>query len=323
MENPLVSVIISTKNRPTLLLQTIDSILVQTYPSLELVIIDDGSSQSVAPLVAEHLAQHHLKHNCIRHEVSQGLAIARNVGASHSAGQYLYFLDDDDLLVNSALEVLVDIIQEYKLDCVFNNIEPFGQEALIKANELEQATNRVLAGVAARKPREDVYLFDSNLLKMLLLTVPTSFQKGLVTRDFWIQTGGMRPHSELPDSEWAIKAALLGKCGLVLQKLYRWRVDGQNIYSMKKDEYRIQYHVVANMEALVKYGSESAQVGKESRQLLKQALAKSYYDLAWGYREQAEYAKAFQTLLKASSVNFKFRHILFAMKLVLRALTNK
>jgi glycosyltransferase involved in cell wall biosynthesis len=102
-----VSVVIPTYRRPGYLLAAIDSVLAQTRPPREIIVIDDGSPDDtgarVAPLVTAGLVRY------VRRE-NGGLSAARNTGAGHATGEFLLFLDDDDLLVPGALESMADAL---------------------------------------------------------------------------------------------------------------------------------------------------------------------------------------------------------------------
>ncbi|NJN45511.1 MAG: glycosyltransferase [Candidatus Competibacteraceae bacterium] len=100
---PLVSVIVRTKDRPQLLQEALSSLLTQTYPSLEVVVVNDGG-QDVSTAI-EHFNQY-LKITYRTHATSRGAAAAANTGLAVANGKYINFLDDDDLLYPEHLEKL-------------------------------------------------------------------------------------------------------------------------------------------------------------------------------------------------------------------------
>lgn len=103
-----VSVVIPTYGRADYLLAAIDSVLAQTRPPGEIIVVDDGSPDDTADRVASLVRAGRVRY--VRRE-NGGLAAARNTGAAHAAGAFLLFLDDDDLLVPTALEALVDALE--------------------------------------------------------------------------------------------------------------------------------------------------------------------------------------------------------------------
>lgn len=103
---PLVSVIVPTFNRPDMLPDTLRSILAQTYPHIEIVVVNDAG-EDVERIVRE------VAPNAVylRHERNKGLAGARNTGIRHATGKYIAYLDDDDLFYPEHIETLVTFLE--------------------------------------------------------------------------------------------------------------------------------------------------------------------------------------------------------------------
>ncbi|MEO0788860.1 MAG: glycosyltransferase family 2 protein [Bacteroidota bacterium] len=93
----LVSIIIPTHNRLDLLPRAIQSALSQSYPHIEVMVVNDGSSDQT-PAYLEELAATETRVRWISHEVAQGVMRARNHGIEKASGEYVCFLDDDDEL---------------------------------------------------------------------------------------------------------------------------------------------------------------------------------------------------------------------------------
>ena len=89
---PAVSVIIPTHNRAAMVREAIESVLAQSYADRELIVVDDGSTDGTRAAVAAFLPQ--LTYIYQEH---QGVSAARNRGAAMARGEYLAFLDSDDL----------------------------------------------------------------------------------------------------------------------------------------------------------------------------------------------------------------------------------
>lgn len=117
--NCLVSVIMPAYNASAYIQEAIDSIIAQTFPNWELIIVDDGSTDNTAMLVNEYL----LKDNRIQYYYQENgkQGKARNLAISKSKGEYLAFLDADDLWLPEKLEIQVKEIKEKKVDLVFSN----------------------------------------------------------------------------------------------------------------------------------------------------------------------------------------------------------
>jgi glycosyltransferase involved in cell wall biosynthesis len=91
---PEVSVVLPTHNRPRLLRLTLDSVLWQEGVDMEVVVVDDGSTDDLRPAVAG-LADPRVR--LIRHERARGVSAARNRGVAGARGDWIAFVDDDDL----------------------------------------------------------------------------------------------------------------------------------------------------------------------------------------------------------------------------------
>lgn len=111
--NKLVSTIITSYNSDEkFLIEAIKSVLNQTYNNIEIIIVDDGSTNGVCKKVSSSFKD---KVKYI-HQENQGLACARNTGILNSTGYYVCFLDDDDIWVSGKVERQVN---------KFNEIEKF------------------------------------------------------------------------------------------------------------------------------------------------------------------------------------------------------
>lgn len=103
-----VSVIIPTYNRPALLARTIDSVLAQTYPDLELIVVDDGSTDNTPEVVAAYGDR-------VRYirQANQGPDAAVARGFSTATGDYINFMDHDDLMMPEKIERQVAILDSH------------------------------------------------------------------------------------------------------------------------------------------------------------------------------------------------------------------
>src|SRR5512132_3570680 len=94
MDSPLVSVVVPTYNRAHLIGRTIESVLRQSYVALELVIVDDGSTDDTRERITEKYRRDPRVRYC--HKPNGGPASARNVGFREARGEYVALLDSDD-----------------------------------------------------------------------------------------------------------------------------------------------------------------------------------------------------------------------------------
>lgn len=119
-KHDLITVIIPTKNRLELLTRAVGSVMEQSYCFVEIIIIDDGSDM---PFTVDDLgfSQEHGKTiKIIRNAESVGAAKSRNIGLRLSSGDFISFLDDDDIIYPNKLELLHAYLNNnYNVDAVF------------------------------------------------------------------------------------------------------------------------------------------------------------------------------------------------------------
>lgn len=116
-ENPrvipgLVSVIIPVHDRPGVLVEAVRSALEQAYRPIEIVIVDDGSTDRTGP-VADGLAEAHPGVIRVIHQANGGPGVARQRGLERSRGEYIQFLDSDDLLLEGKFAAQVAALQAH------------------------------------------------------------------------------------------------------------------------------------------------------------------------------------------------------------------
>jgi len=131
---PLVSVIIPTFNRAALLMEALCSVLKQTYRPIEVLIVDDGSTDETSHLIKAMIQECSSDGNLsIRYSSQQnsGPSNARNAGLRQSKGDFIQFLDSDDLLHPRKLELQVEAMKQHpQCGYVFSNLQHFNEAPL-------------------------------------------------------------------------------------------------------------------------------------------------------------------------------------------------
>lgn len=115
MEKPLVSVIIPTYSRPTTLCRALESVFNQTYPNIEVIIVDDNGKGTEFQLETEKLLQTYIEQNRISylvHPINLNGSAARNTGFKYSKGEFINYVDDDDVLNSRKIELQVQRLLE-------------------------------------------------------------------------------------------------------------------------------------------------------------------------------------------------------------------
>ncbi len=126
------SVIIPVYNREDYIKECINSVLTQSYPVYEIILVDDGSKDKSGE-ICDNYAQ-----NCpyikVIHKMNEGVSIARNIGIQEATGEYIFFLDSDDRMAASAIESFYNIIKKYPdLDFVHGRMRKFkGKQDIVQ-----------------------------------------------------------------------------------------------------------------------------------------------------------------------------------------------
>lgn len=123
--NPLVSIIIPTYNRAGLIGETLQSVINQTYTNWECIVVDDGSTDNTKEVVKEYTNVYSNIQFHLRTTAPKGAPTCRNVGFQHSEGEYVLFLDSDDLLPSNFLISQVQSLKNTKFGAVISSIKTF------------------------------------------------------------------------------------------------------------------------------------------------------------------------------------------------------
>ena len=114
---PLVSVIVPVYNALDTIVRAVDSALGQTDVTVEVLVIDDCSSDSTAELVTRHYTDEP-RVRLLHTNSNSGPSVARNIGLEHARGDWVALLDADDWIDNNRLKLLIDSAMRHKLDFV-------------------------------------------------------------------------------------------------------------------------------------------------------------------------------------------------------------
>ena len=187
-----VSIIIPVYNTEKYIRQTVESIMSQTLKELEIIIINDGSTDESLKIV-EKLA---LQDNRIQtySQANQGVSVARNEGIARAQGEYIYFMDSDDLLDTDALEMCCHKCEEEELDFIFFDARTFREDSFTNTPQLSyQHTeklddNKVYSGIEVLKMQLQNYVFTPSpclnvIRRQFLANCHLLFYPGIVHED--------------------------------------------------------------------------------------------------------------------------------------------
>ncbi len=136
----LISVIIPVYNTKDYLEKCVDSVLACDTSDCEIVLVDDGSTDNVSGELCDSIANKYPGAVRVIHQQNKGLGGARNTGIDEASGEYLFFIDSDDTVAPSTLEILKNAIAETSADIIsFNMVtdDGNGNGYSVKVNSFE------------------------------------------------------------------------------------------------------------------------------------------------------------------------------------------
>ncbi len=148
MIKDLVSIIVPVHNVQDYLVECIDSLLVQSYPMTEIILINDGSSDK-----SEEICISYAKRDSRIHfytQLNKGVSAARNRGLENAKGEYISFVDADDFVQVNYIEEMVAIIKNRGVDCVqcgYKKLKGNTFDYILRGNEFEIQKNQIIDGL--------------------------------------------------------------------------------------------------------------------------------------------------------------------------------
>lgn len=123
-DGPIVSVILPTFNRERYIAQAVESVFNQTFRELEIIVVDDGSTDGTASVVARYPGVHYV------YQSNGGIGAARNRGVEAARGRFLAFLDSDDLWSHDKLAIQMAALREDPaIDVLYGHARQFRDAA--------------------------------------------------------------------------------------------------------------------------------------------------------------------------------------------------
>ncbi len=147
MSDKLISVIVPVYNVELYIEKCVESICNQTYTSIEVILVDDGSTDS-CPQKCDNFAKSDTRIKVI-HKKNGGLSDARNVGIDLANGDYLMFVDGDDYIDENMCQVLLDTLEKYGADISICNFKYVGEnlaDEFVQMNQHMPIKDEVISG---------------------------------------------------------------------------------------------------------------------------------------------------------------------------------
>lgn len=131
---PLISVIMPVYNARDYLEQSIESVLSQTHTNLELILVDDGSTDGSGDICDAYKRRD--ERVIVKHTANRGQGRARNAGMDLSHGEWITFIDDDDYIEDFALAEMLRLAHEEDADMVIGGYSGYGFAGYVRWNHI-------------------------------------------------------------------------------------------------------------------------------------------------------------------------------------------
>ncbi|WP_158233426.1 glycosyltransferase [Reichenbachiella sp. 5M10] len=300
MENsPIVSVIIPSFNREALITETLQSVSNQTYTNWECLIIDDGSTDGTKVVVHSFVDKDSRFKWVERHREPKGAPTCRNIGIEISEGEYVIFLDSDDLLADFCLEKRVEHFRlNPTLDFVVFNILGFKK----KPGDYNLLWN------VLDKDEDDLYRF-------LISDTPWATPSAIWKKDSLIRLGGWDVNAKnWQDWEFHIRALIAGYSYIKIDSKEDcfFRCDHEEI-AISKNERQIQ-HLKSRVSTLNNLSSVLHRSNVSNPQYTE-AIALQYFRICVFLKEQEAEHLSIWSKVKSSHLIPPFWHYLWLIYL--------
>lgn len=224
---PLVSVIIPVYNHERFVKAALDSVYNQTYPHLEIVVVDDGSEDRSAEIVQEHLSNSPFPTSFLQ-QSNQGTHIAIHRGVDSSRGSYLAILNSDDFYEEERVARMVSILERSRYRFAYSKVRHVDEEG----NPLS-AENPLL--FYYWRSLQDLIKFPTPSFELLRHNFAVSSGNFVFTRELYREVGSFSEYITCHDWDYLLRIMLKEEPLYINDVLYAYRVHSQSTLQKSDD----------------------------------------------------------------------------------------
>lgn len=261
-----LSVIIPVYNVEKFLKRCLDSILKQKIDGIEIILIDDGSSDNSAELCKKYAKEY--SNVKFFSKKNGGASSARNYGIPKASGEYIWFIDSDDKIENNSIKQIIEIMNEFKTDVIICNSKKVYEDGemideCIYTIPKGEYTSHEFMDVLKGNPKSVIFAPQYYIVKRsFILENKFNFYEGIIHEDeLWIP-------------QLLISAKNIFYSNLNIYYHYMW--DGSVMHSTKIEKSGLSCYVVATN--LLKIFDDSK---RDDLQFLRDKNVNTYLQAVW------------------------------------------
>lgn len=287
-----ISIIIPIFNKAELVSSAIQSILNQSYNDVEILIVDDGSNDDTALIVEQYAQQHPQKIKFFK-KTRKGVGSARNYGLKAASGEYICFLDADDILLEYSLEARFNLLSSFpKFKVVFSDYN-FQTNSNLQQAILSQKGFKEFFSPCVESINGNNFFFNKNFFYYALRFSPLPLHAGTIMlhKSITDEIGLFREDvSSSEDTDYWIRILKDREIAYIDSPLFCYN----NCYSDLSNQGEICY--LNRIKIFKNYFFRSRDSIEKA--LLARKLMAAYHGLAYHYMKHRKITLAFLSLLK-------------------------
>lgn len=315
---PLVSIIIPCFNSEAYLAVAIESALNQSYENIELIIVDDCSTDRTLEIIQQYQTKD-ARIRLIRREQRGGRpAVTKNSGIEHIKGDFVCFLDHDDYYLPGKIESLINtLLKNQNCIAAFHDIDLVDSEGNFISQYLTNFTNDAKDYLDCLSTTEFIthdnfFAFQSvhyaAIHTISVMIAIERFDKGNLYFD--------TTYGVCDDTDLWIRLGLAGKLIFVKERLAHYRQHSSNITG---NRLKVQLDVISLLEK--NYERVAKRLANNERLSLRTRISKNYSDLGWAYRKTYNPLKSIPAYIMAWKWSGEIKHLTNAAKSLFPART--
>lgn len=311
---PVVSIVIPAYNVERYIRSTLESVKKQTNKNIEVIVVNDGSEDKTGEVAKQVLSNSEFPWKVIDQK-NQGVSVARNVGLSYAAGEYVLFLDGDDLLHESFVEKMYSLGKKNDADIVFCKFDEISEKGEVVLSYEKRTKEGSMTNYTSVKSGLEI-LRDFLQRKLWIWTASAIYKREFLLKNNLKYTEKCRNGQDL---EFTIKALLCAERVIGLDEVLAYYVYRKG--SVSRSNYYRKAKSVEGVLERIREAMREKQLLEEFEDMLEELFGSLLFSsFLWAYidegRDDLDTVKSilkYRRYFKTDTV--KIRFVKFALNI--------